>query len=250
MVRQTDIIQYAKSHPRFSPKEMLDDFSQNGIDASRNAVLVSLNRLVKNGVLKKEGRGIYALAKEGSIPFSPYFDQEMEALDTQLITAFPFLKFCIWNSLDINRFSHHVLNNNIIWIDVEKDGTDAIFSELINSNLKRRVFLRPDELEYERYVNDTPAIVIRALISQAPLTLNAKGQYLTTIEKILVDVTKGPDFPALHGLDILRFFRNAHEVCAVNQAKLLRYAGRRGTVEEIKGILNDMNNIEDYDTYR
>jgi len=250
MVRQRDIVQYAKRQPTFTRKQMLDDFGRSGINFSLNTVMVALRRLVKDGTLAKQGRGKFQLTDAGIKLFTPYFDDEMAKLSDTLTEKFPFLRFCIWSSHDLNRFSHNVLNLNIIWVDVERDGVESVFNALSNYDTDRRVFIRPTETDYDRYVVGTPSIIVRTLISESPLITDAKGRQQITIEKILVDVVKDPDFFALQGFDMLRFYNYAHSLCIVNRQKLLRYASRRNCTEEITGLLNDMNNIEDYDTYR
>lgn len=250
MVRQNDIVQYARTQPTFTRKQMLDDFGRSGIDFSLNTVMVALRRLVQDGTLSKLSRGNFQLTDAGRKYFSPFFDDEMARLSDTLTEEFPFLRFCVWSSRDIDRFSHNVLNLNVIWVDVERCGMESVFSTLSNYDTDRHVVIKPTEADYERYVVGTPSIVVRPLIRESPLIADAKGRQQITIEKILVDVVKDPDFFALQGFDMLRFYRNADNLCTVNRRKLLRYARRRNCADEITKLLNDMNNIEDYDTYR
>ena len=250
MVRQIDIVQYAKNQSAFSRKGMMDYFDKSGISFSLNTVMVALRRLVQDGTLSKQGRGKFQLTDAGRKCFFPFVDDEMAQLSETLSDEFPFLDFCVWSSHDIDRFSHNVLNQNIIWVDVERDGMESVFSTLSNYAADRRIVFNPTQAEYERYVIGYPSIVVRPLISEAPLITDAKGRKQVTIEKILVDVVKDPDFFAIQGFDMLRFYRNAHNLSTVNLQKLLRYARRRNCAEEITKLLNDMNNIEDYDTYR
>jgi len=250
MVRQNDIVQYAKHQPTFTRKQMLDDFGKSGIDFSLNTVMVALRRLVQDGTLSKPVRGHYQLTDVGKRTFTPFFDDEMARLSDTLMEDFPFLRFCVWSSRDINRFSHNILNLNVIWIDVERDGMESVFSTLSNYDTSRRVFIKPTGTDYERYIIGTPSIVVRPLISESPLITDAKGRQQITIEKILVDVVADPDFFVLQGFEMLRFYHNVHDLCTVNRPKLLRYARRRNCADEITRLLTDMNNIEDYDTYR
>lgn len=250
MIRQSDIVHYARNQSTFTRKQMLDDFNKSGLEYSLNTVIVALRRLVKNGILSKPNRGIFQLSDAGRKCFFPFFDDEMAQLSELLTKEFPFLDLCVWSSHDIDRFSHNVLNHNIIWVDVERDGMESVFSTLSNYDTNRRIVIKPSEADYERYVVGTPSIVVRQLISESPLITDSKGRKLITIEKILVDVVKDPDFFAIQGFDMLRFYRNAHNLAIVNRQKLLRYARRRNCAEEITKLLNDMNNIEDYDTYR
>jgi len=250
MVRQNDIVQYARTQPTFTRKQMLDDFGRSGIDFSPNTVMVALRRLVQDGTLSKPSRGYFQLTEAGRKTFSPFFDDEMVRLSDMLTEEFPFLRFCVWSSHDIDRFSHNILNLNVIWVDVERDGVESVFNALSNYDTDRHVVIKPTETDYERYIIGTPTIAVRQLISESPLACDTKGRQQVTVEKILVDVVKDPDFFALQGFDMLRFYRNVHNHCTVNRQKLLRYARRRNCAEEITKLLNDMNNIEDYDTYR
>jgi len=242
MIRQNDIVQYAKKHHSFTRKQMLDDFGKSEIDFSLNTAMVALRRLVQDGILSKPSRGTFQLTEIGKKTFSPFFDDEMTKLSDMLAKCFPFLRFCVWSSHDINRFSHNVLNLNVIWVDAERDGVESVFSTLSNHNTNRFVFIKPTEVDYERYIIGTPSIIVRPLISESPLITDAKGRQQVTIEKILVDVVKDPDFFALQGFDMLRFYHNVHNLCTVNRQKLLRYARRRNCAEEITKLLNDKGN--------
>jgi len=250
MVRQSDIVQYARTQPTFTRKQMLDDFGRREIDFSTNTVMVALRRLVQDGTLSKPSRGNFQLTEAGRKSFLPFFDEEMAQLNDMLTKEFPFLRFCVWCSRDIDRFSHNVLNLNVIWVDVERDGVESVFSTLSNYDTDRHVVIKPTETDYERYIIGTPSIVVRQLISESPLVADAKGRQQVTAEKILVDVVKDPGFFALQGFDMLRFYHNVHDLCTVNCHKLLRYARRRNCADEITKLLNDINHIEDYDTYR
>jgi len=242
MIRQNDIVQYAKKHHSFTCKQMLDDFGKSEIDFSLNTAMVALRRLVQDGILSRPSRGTFQLTEIGKKTFSPFFDDEMAKLSDTLAKCFPFLRFCVWSSHNINRFSHNVLNLNVIWVDAERDGVESVFSTLSNYNTDRFVFIKPTEVDYGRYIIGTPSIIVRPLISESPLITDAKGRQQVTIEKILVDVVKDPDFFALQGFDMLRFYHNVHNLCTVNRQKLLRYARRRNCAEEITKLLNDKGN--------
>lgn len=238
MVRQADIIAYARTRPEFSRREMLCSFKEHNIPFSSATIASSLVALTEAGVLRKVRRGVFAIADTRQQPFVPFFDDEMQSLESMIRIKFPFIRFCTWSSNDLKRFSHYVVNMDIIYVDVERTAMEAVFSSLINTDLERQVYLNPSSNDYSYYIYGKPTIVVRPLISEAPLIPYANDSNRIAVEKLMVDVAIDDDFISFQDYEALRFYRNIIDICIVNEAKLLRYATRRGCKDQIKNILD------------
>ena len=183
-------------------------------------------------------RGVFAIADTRCQPFVPFFDGEMQNLESKIRKQFPFIRFCTWSSSDLKRFSHYVVNMNIIYVDVERVATEAVFSFLINAGLDRQVYLNPSSDDYSYYIYGKPTIVVRPLISEAPLITYANDSNRIAVEKLMVDVVVDDDFIPFQDYESLRFYRNVIDLCTINETKLLRYATRRGCKDKVKNILD------------
>ncbi len=238
MVRQADIIAYARTQSEFTCREMLCDFKKSNLVYSKATITSCLQLLTEKGVLRKVRRGVYAVADARQQCFVPYYDERMQDLELMIRERFRFIRFCVWNSFDINRFSHYVVNMDVIYVDVERVAMDAVFTFLLNANLDRQVYLKPSEDDYLYYIYGKPTIVVRSLVSESPLVIYAGVSDRITIEKLLVDIAVDKDFAFLHDYESSRFYRNAIDSYCFNETKLLRYANRRSCKDKIKNILD------------
>ena len=238
MVKQADIIAYAQTRPEFSRREMFSCFRENNLDFSPATVTSGLLALARAGTVRKLRRGVYALADTRKQPFVPFYDEEMQGLESKIRGSFRFARFCMWNSSDIKRFSHYVVNLDVIYVDVEREAMEPVFSFLLDAHLARRVYLNPSEDDYTYYIYGKPTIVVRPLVSEAPVIVYSGDSNRLSLEKLLVDIAIDKDFISFHDYESLRFYRNAMDTCLVNETKLLRYAARRGCREKIKDIFD------------
>lgn len=244
MIKQSDIIAYAQTHQEFTRREMLSSFRENNLTFSTATVTSGLSALVETGILRKEKRGVFAINDTRKQPFVPLFDNEMLELEKMIGDRFRFIRFCVWNSSDIKRFSHYVVNLDVIYVDVERVAMESVFTFLLNANIDRQIYLNPSTDDYSYYIYGKPTIVVRPLVSEAPLIAYSGDSNRVSLEKLLVDITIDKDFIFLHDYESLRFYRNALDTCIFNESKLLRYATRRGCRVKIKNILDTANQNE------
>ena len=238
MVRQADIIAYARTRSEFSCRDMLHSFRKDNLAFSKATVTSCLAMLTDVGVLRRIKRGVFSISNARQKPFVPYFDDEMQMIETKIRQNFRFVRFCVWHSTDINVFSHYVLNMNIIFVDVEREALQQVFCSLLDANLERQVFLNPSSDDFSYYIYGKETIVVRPLVSEAPLIAYAGDSNRLSIEKLLVDIAIDEDFISLHDYESLRFYRNVMDTTIINDSKLLRYASRRGRKDKIKNILD------------
>lgn len=247
MVGNADILEYAKRTQTFTCKQMLSDFTKDGKIFSPNTIASSLRRLVSNSILMKSGRGLFSMPVSGKLVFSAFYNEEMDQIEEYIKTQFPFIRFCVWNSYDVKRFSHYVANMDVVFVDVERDCEEAVFGKLLAQFPNRQVYLKPDQDCYSNYIYGNPTIVVRTLISEAPLVQLSDNRTRVSLEKVLVDSAIDDDFISFQGYESLRLFRNAFDVCLINESKLLRYARRRSHGKEIQELITEVKNNKIFD---
>lgn len=234
MVTTNDILKFAFTHKVFSRKELIDSLkSQNQIE-NPASLSEQLSRLLKSGQLIRLERGIYTLPDKMKNDFSIVCSEEMKKIDQQLKTQFPFAAYCIWPGSTLLPYMHHIPSLSFVLVDVEREVAESVFN-LLNSDSSKRVYLIPSLTDFERYINTNEVIIVRPLISEAPLQL-VDGINTPAIEKILVDIAGDVEFSFLQGVEINYVYNTIFEKHNVNKNKLLRYASRRGrkpVVEEL-----------------
>ncbi|MCD8386961.1 MAG: hypothetical protein LUD17_08735 [Bacteroidales bacterium] len=243
MVRKNDILLYANNNVQFSYRDLYSYFDSQGIEYQRSSILTRLKRLVCDGVLKRVGTGVLSLADTVLPSFQPVFTTEMEQIEKLLHHAFPLLDICIWHIDDIKSMSHYFVNLDIIYIETERDSVESVFNFLNECITDRKVFISPSKEDYQHYIIGEPSIVVRPLMSQAPVKKYGDKSLRSSLEKLLVEAVCDDDFEVWHGYQALRLYDTAMDRYSVNLPRLMRYASRRNRKEEISKIIENRHNI-------
>ena len=241
VMRASDIIsQFATSEGGTFRKRALISYMEGGA-YSTAYVNLTLNRMVKSGRLLREGRGLYRV-KDNRREFLPVLSSLSLEIASIFQNELPFAKYCLYEGEWINPFMHHLAGNMLHYLEVERDSIDSIFDHLIAKGYT--VYIRPDREFMYRYVDihNPKAIILKPLVSESPLVWISNIP-CSTLEKLLVDMSKDQDFDYLKGTEYLRIVANIKRTYIINEQRLLRYASRRSAREEILTALQD----SDYD---
>ena len=237
MVTSNEILKFALKHKEFTRKELVSDFGSRNQIKSSGSLSEQLNRLLKTGQITRIERGLYRLSNDVRENFSVLCSEEMKQINQQIKTQFPFANYCLWSASTLMPYMHHIPNLNLLFVDVEREVAESVFN-LLNSDSKKRVFLKPSLTDIERYISSNDVIIIRPLISESPLQM-IEGINTPRIEKVLVDIVVDVEFSFLQGSEINYVYTTIFEKHNVNKNKLLRYATRRGRKEEVEQRLID-----------
>lgn len=237
MVSTNDILSFALVRKMFTRKELTDYLEAQTQTGSSNYLSEQLDRLLKSNLLVREDRGVYALSSTSKHKYVPFLSEELKQLNLRLKAKFPFIKVCIWDSQSIIPYLHHIPGVNHTYVDVDRDATTSVF-DFLNRDNPVRVFVTPGKDDFYRYIDGNESIIVRPLISEAPLQ-KVQGFKMPAIEKILVDVALDVEFDFMQGAEVSYFYKNVLDRNNVNQSKLLRYAARRGRRQEIEQLYNN-----------
>jgi hypothetical protein len=189
---------------------------------------------VKQGVIQRTGNGVYCLGETKH--FVPQINLEMEKLAEIINRGFPDIDYCIWQLSDINLFSRHLINLNIVFADVERIAADAVYCHLKES-FPKVMLIRNMYADISEF-NDT--VFVRPMTSDSPVQKTDKIR-LPAIEKLLVDIGFDKEFLPFQGYELERIYRSAFEDYTINRSKMLRYAGRKHKREETEELLKTIN---------
>ena len=231
-----DIMEYASLHPDFGLQDLYVHL-EGEADISRQTISWYLTKLTESGQLRRIGHGKYAAQTKQQFTITP--TDEQGYLSKELKQHWPFAHFCIYNGSVISPVQHHLAANDITYIETEREAMSVVFNHLRDEG--RTTYLRPSRDLIYNYIDlSKPAIFVKPLITESPVQ-ESSGVLVPTLEKLLVDTQKDPDFFYFQEAEGINIFRNAFSLYTINESRLLRYASRRGIRKEIETILQTIN---------
>jgi hypothetical protein len=131
------------------------------------------------------------------------------------------------------------LAHNQIFLEVEKDCCDFVFSALVEKFLGR-LLLRPKAQELLLYGIDD-VIIIARLVTEA-LKSNSEP-YQVPLEKLIIDLFANKSLMLSKG-DYATAIETMFTKYRLDQVSMLRYARRRNKVKDVFEFLRDQTSIE------
>jgi DNA-binding Lrp family transcriptional regulator len=235
---KSTLFQYFKKRESFTTNDVFDFFAQTDPAIKRATVNWRIYELVRRGLLKRIGRGMFALGQADC--FLPVLTKKQQTISARLEKQFPLITICCWHTSALKEFFQHLAVYDFLLVEVERDAVDAVFHFIKETH--KNTFKEPSREIIENFVLDgKDAVIVKSLISEAPLQ-ETDALTLPTIEKILVDLVADREiFFFLQGHEILNIFESALGKYTVNTDRLLRYAKRRNKREELQKILTQIN---------
>lgn len=223
--------EYFKNRDNFTFEQVNLYFQGIDISVPKATVTSRIYALRKKEIIQCVGRGVYKLG--ATKEFHPILSPKLKKINQQVKIQFPYIEFCIWDLSFFNTLSKHLINYNVIFIDVEREATQSVYLVLKETFSKAMLSnnLYDDISEFTDY------IIVRPLISGSPISkIGAVNS--PTIEKILVDLYTDKEFEPFQGGEIFTLFKTAFEKYTINESKLLRYADRKEKKNRLKNFIN------------
>ncbi|HBH11595.1 MAG TPA: hypothetical protein DDX29_00500 [Clostridiales bacterium] len=229
-------------------KDLLDFYIQFYPELTNQNFRRILYSLEKNEVISSSGSGLFYLNLNENSPKKKYLpspSQSLRILNEKMKYKFPHLDFLIWETKFLNEFMVHQIGVNHIILDVER-GTEASVFNQISEEYSGNIFLNPDIFTMESYVQQlSEAIIISNLISQTPLGRKEKKISFAPIEKILVDLLVDDEkFFSFQGNELISIYNEVFNSYLINIKSLIRYAGRRKAIPELKKFIINKTQVE------
>ncbi|WP_312760931.1 DUF6577 family protein, partial [Epilithonimonas sp.] len=175
---------YFKGSDKLSKDRLVFSIKKDFPSWSENTINTYLSKLKKDGVLNNPSRGIYEI--ENKEQFHPKIQSNLKRIYNRVNQEFPYISFCIWDTLWFNGFMIHQPFKSYVVLEVEKDASESVFSFL--SQTMKNVFFNPDEEIFKRYIHNLDeAVIVKNLISESPLIERDKIT-IPALEKFLVDM--------------------------------------------------------------
>ena len=167
--------------------------------------------------------------------YSYSLSESGKKVDSFLSTAFPDVKYVIWESVQLNEWMNFLLAKNIIFVEAESDLKEYIFSFLQEKfGRTNAVLLDPDIVILSRYIDNCP-IVVRSLFSRSP---QSRKTHQIVLEKLVIDILSDKLLSNLIGTNDR--FSMACEIAhgySLNTTTAISYAKRRISEAELPQVL-------------
>lgn len=218
------ILKFSCFRNDFSKDELWEYVSKEG-GVNRNTFNVTLARMLAKCELTRLSRGNY-MSSNKKMFFKPIVNESEVKIAKMLKEEFPLAMFCVYNGKSLSTLQHHLSENNVTYIEVDRCVMEGVFHTL--QDLDYKVWIEPNNDIVYKYIDlKDNVIIVKPLVTESPLQ-RINGVYVPTLEKLLVDINKDDDFFYLQGLEAKRMYENAKSLYNINPSRLKRYARRRG----------------------
>jgi DNA-binding Lrp family transcriptional regulator len=230
------VVEYVSKRETISIEEMMQD-----LNVSRTTAKNYLSRLVKMGVVKRIGRGLYI--RGGGSTAIVKLSPELSQIAYYLRQHFPMAQFVIWSINMLAEYAHYAVSRDLIVIETSKILSPSIRDALIEQGY--HAILNPEKKDFQDYTyypNKTIYLLERSekyglieienLLIPAPERIWIDIYYLTTRKELSFS-------PAELG----RIFANMLRREGINFHRLLRCAQRRNIRDEIIILLYNLKQL-------
>lgn len=198
--------------------------------------------MLKTGEIIKTARNVYMVpdGKEKRI-YRPVYSDLVSKLMMQIAEKYPSIQFTMFETGLMNEFLNHLIAQNTIFIQLEKEISIFVF-RFLQENGYECLLYKPKKADYALYWKKD-CIVVTNLISEAPLS--AAAPHEICLEKVLVDMSCDKLISSTFSKsEYPQVLHQAIKTYRIETAKMMRYARRRGRESEIKHILEERGYAE------
>ena len=200
-----------------------------------------LGALHTSNLIVRVGRNQYRKADDSPRKpvYTGVYSKTAQVVIEYMETTFPLLEYRVWELSWLNEFFNHLVARNRVFLEVEHEGCDFVFSALFEK-FPGKVLLRPEVQEILRYGTDD-GIIIDRLVTEAPKS--AGERYQVPLEKLVVDLFANKKLMLSKG-DYPSAIETMFSKYRIDQVALFRYARRRNKAKVLFNFLRVKTTIE------
>ena len=219
----------------YTHKELCELLKGIKPDLSNSSYHWMISCLVRDGKLSRLGYDAYSLPQGEELKkYEPLYSKKAQHLISVIARKYPYVSFTVFEAVQMNDFLNHLIAQNTIFIQVEKESSIYIFRYLQDEGFDN-ILYKPREEDMALYWCGG-CIVVTDMISEAPLRTAAP--HSITLEKMLVDMYADKLISASYSkaeyLDVIEQVKSQY---ILDKKRMLRYARRRNKYAEINNYL-------------
>ncbi len=219
----------------YSHKALIAHLMKEKPGLSANTYHWAISGMVRDGILLHNGYDDYTLTGENQLQeYHPSYTDLAQNLAHSIRKRYPYIQFTVFETVLMNDFLNHLIAQNTVFIQAQKECSIFIFRFLQESEFQHLMY-KPGKKDYALYwAKDS--IVVTDLISEAPMRTD--NTYEILLEKMLVDMCADKLISLTFSKSELPdVFDTAEKQYRLDKNKLLRYARRRNREKEVKRYL-------------
>ncbi len=214
-----------ETHRTYSHRALMTCLREDFPAAPESSLRWAIHGMLKDGRLRKQGYDEYMVGKGEKLPeYRPVYSQLSLDLIKLLGEKYPHISFTVFETVLMNDFLNHMVAQNTVFIQAEKDSSVFLFRFLQEQGYSDLMY-KPSGKDYSLYWAKD-CVVISDLISEAPILDDAP--HSICLEKLLVDMYAdkliSATFNKAEFRDVLQLALSQYQI---DKAKMLRYARRR-----------------------
>ena len=227
---------------RYSHQELIKLLKNNYPQMRDSSYHWAVCGMLKSGSLTKIARNVYVVQNERKKPvYRPAYSDLAAKLISQVSDKYPSVHFTVFETALMNDFLNLLVAQNTVYIQMEKDVSIFVFRFLQELGYDHLLY-KPNKDDYALYWKQD-CIVVTDLISEAPLSASAPHEIC--LEKMLVDMYCDKLISSAYSKsEYPEMLKQAMKTYHIEPAKMMRYARRRGREDEIKKILEEIEEAE------
>ncbi|RTQ45462.1 hypothetical protein EJV47_25330 [Hymenobacter gummosus] len=226
-----------QARPEWSRQQLLGLLQQEYPELTDATLTWRIHDLKSRGVLCSVGRGLYA-SHPARPEFMPALDSGSVRLYRTAQRAVPGQVVCLADTAWLNQLRPEApALPSFRLLEVAKPHLPAVYEAL--QELSRFTFLAPPAADVLRYVHlHERAVVLRPLVTEAPLLTTSEGCTIGSLEKQLVDALAHADLYAHYQDHLPDLYRYARQHFSLHESRLRRYARRRAQLPQVEALLS------------
>ena len=237
----TNVILGKINKDNFTRRDVFEAASSTREDFRKSDMRNLMEAMLVGGSIVRIAHNHYVRKESSKQDYTPVYSDEAKKLIKDVKEKYPYLNFQVWEITWFNEFLNHLVAHNRIFLDVENDGCEFVYSSLADG-YSGKMLLRPSVKELQYYLQ-TDSIIIERLISESPKGKN--DAYETPIEKLIVEMFANKALMSMISKgDYPETLETIFKKYNVDQTKMLRYARRRNRKDELVNYIKEHTNIK------
>ena len=225
-----------KKDKSYTRQQMIALLREATPDYSSGSYQWKLGEMIKYGEIVKTGYNQYMISTGKISPaYLPDYSKLAVTIMDQITEKYPYIAFTVFETVLMNEFLNHLVAQNTIFVQAEKDISSFVFRFLQEEGYGN-VMLKPTKKVFDLYwAKDT--IVVTDLVSEAPIQMS--DPHKITMEKMLVDIYCDKLIRGTFSMaEYPSIVEQAFDKYRIDRTRMLRYARRRNREKEIAHVLD------------
>jgi len=220
-----ELVNRIDEHKTYCRKEIIDELRMLRKDLSESTYNWALNGLLRGGSLTKLGYDSYSLSPGITEDvYMPVYSDAAKGLIGLIAEKYPYVKFTVFETVLMNEFLNHLIVQNTVFLQVEKESSIYIFRFLQEQGIQN-VLYKPRQNEFNLYWSKG-CIIVTDMISEAPIRSDKPHSIM--LEKMLVDVLADKLISITFSkAELPDIYEQAQSRYRLDKVRMLRYARRR-----------------------